>query len=139
MFRDTDRSDMLDESKTDSNLVALFQHIIAGGFCIGVMAVNSDHHYDGTTEHSAGLAFDGWPLNRAVWGDWVDSDKLGPYLKHVAAFPGIRNIGLAGTAYTTPNIDATGLLVTQDVESANQSVVFHDDGADHIHHGCHPA
>jgi hypothetical protein len=134
---DSQRSDLLDTTKTDSNLIALVQFLLDRGHIIGFTAVNTDHHYDGTTEHSAGLAFDGWPMNSTTPGDWVTDLK--PYLNDVAAFPGIRNIGLAGSAYTPDNVAATGLVETQNVESASAAVVFHDDGADHVHHDVHPA
>lgn len=138
---DTDRADLLDKSKTNSNLIALIEHIIQGGYAVGFTAINRDHHFDGSTEHSAGLAFDGWPLRTPTAGDWMDAGepRFREYLAHVAKFSGIRNIGLAGSAYTLENVSATGLLLTQDPEFADRPAVFKDGGADHVHHDVHPA
>lgn len=135
------RLDLIDPMKTDSNLIALLQHIVDGGFYVELTAVRSDHHDDGRTEHAGGLAFDGWPTNTTLEGDWMDqgSQRFREYLAHVAAFPGIRNIGLAGSAYTDLNIKATGLELTNAPEMAETSCVFEDSGADHIHHDVHPA
>jgi hypothetical protein len=121
---DSDRADFINPNTTNSNLVALVLHSLDDGFNIEFTAVNTDHHYDGTTEHSAGLAFDSWPLASAHAGD---------------DFPGIRNIGLAAEAYTPGNVAATGLPEVTDVEDASGPVVFRDDGGSHVHFDVHPA
>jgi hypothetical protein len=126
------RCDLLDPAKTNSELIALIQYLNAGGFTIGFTAINSDHHYDGPTEHSAGLAFDGWPKNLATGGGWLDD--IAPYLAHLGKFPRLRNVGLAGSAYTPGNLKALGLLWTPYPENPPFPVAFHDNGGDHIHH-----
>jgi hypothetical protein len=133
---DSQRSDLLDENLTNSNLIALIQYIIAQ-YPIEFTAIRTDHHDDGPTEHAGGLAFDGWPLKSNTAGDWLDD--LEPYLAYIAKFPGIRNIGLAGSAYTQANVSATGLPQNQEPEQAPLPCVFQDGGADHVHHNVFPA
>lgn len=130
-------SDLLDQSLTDSNLIAAIQYILAGGFAFEFTAVRSDHHDDGPTGHAGGLAFDGWPLASNAAGDYLDaaSDRFKAFLAHVATFPGLYQLGLAGTAYSAANVNASWLPE----DFAKDPCVFHDDGADHVHVGVHPA
>ncbi len=140
---DSQRSDLLDEGKTDSNLVALLEYLIDRGHAIGVTACVSDHHDDSALNptpphvgtHAGGFAVDCWPLNTATAGDWVPADGLKPFLADAAAFPGIYQIGLAGTADTEANREATGLPY----EVPERPDCFSDSGDDHLHLGVRPA
>ena len=129
--------DLLDQTLTDSNLIAVAQHILAGGFAFEFTAVRTDHHDDGPTGHAGGLAFDGWPLASNAAGDYLDStsEKFAQFLAHVAKFSGLYQLGLAGTAYSAANVTACGLPE----DFAKDPCVFHDSGPDHVHIGVHPA
>jgi hypothetical protein len=137
--RQSQRDDLLNESLTDSNLIALIQHLLACGHTIGFTAIRSDHHIDGNNGHNpGGIAFDGWPLKSTTAGDWMDANDpaFRVYLQDVASFSGIWQIGLAGTADTDANRAATDL--PYEAWKAPQTV-FSDEGADHVHHGAYRA
>jgi hypothetical protein len=130
-------SDLENPALTDSNLIAAAQYILDGGFAFEFTAVRTDHHDDGPTGHAGGLAFDGWPLASNAAGDYLDASdqKFKDFLVHVGKFPGLYQLGLAGTAYSAANVIASGLPE----DFAKDPCVFHDGGADHVHIGVHPA
>ena len=133
---DTQKADLLNPDMTDSNLIALIQFLIDRGHILEFTAIRSDHHVDGYNGHNpGGKAFDCWPLGSAIAGTYLDASALKPFLADVAAFSGLYQLGLAGTAYTADNVAATGLIEN----FAANPCVFHDEGADHIHCGVHRA
>lgn len=137
------RADLLDPTKTDSNVIALIQYLLDRGHIIGFTAIRSDHHDDSNLNptpphvgtHAGGFGVDCWPLNSPNAGDWVAADGLKPFLADAAAFPGIYQIGLAGTSDTEENREATGLPY----EVPQRPDCFSDGGADHIHLGVRAA
>jgi hypothetical protein len=129
------RDDIVSVRGVRTQLVAFLQYLVQNRLCIEVTALMSVHHNDlslnpfaphcGT--HAGGWAVDCWPLTRPEFGAYLDAqDKRFSYFLEVArAAPWLYQIGLAGSAYTPENIAAAG------------SLVFADEGADHIHFGVH--
>jgi hypothetical protein len=131
---DTQRTDLMNENMTNTYLIALIQVLIDKGHLVYFTAVRSDHHDDGPHGHAGGYAFDGWPcsgLNPVAFLDAGDP-RFAAYLADVAAFSNTWQVGLAGTADTQANQQATGLPYQQ---WDAPKTVFSDTGADHVHHG----
>ena len=135
---DTQRSDLLDETLTDSALIALLTYVcIEKNWPVEFTAIYTDHHDDSGLSsgppyngvHHApnvpGKAADCWPLNSQKAGDYTDAGatRFADFLRDVAAAPYRMQTGLAGTAVTNSNM----------VAAAPNS--FQDDGADHVHIG----
>ena len=130
---DTQRSDLLDPSKTQDNLIKALWYLTRADF-IMITAVNTDHGDDrnlGVHCHRNGYCADLWPvyINDAThtW-TYYDAADLAPFLQRMANTPYVREIGLAGTAYNQRNMTAAQY-------QGKVLDVFHDDGADHIHLG----
>lgn len=125
--------DLLNPRLTNTYLIALLDYLLQKGYKIGITSVRSDHHDDGPHGHAGGFAFDGWPCVTTAPLSWMDAadPKFQAYLVDLGAFANIRQIGLAGTADTQINKQATGLPY----EDWSQKCVFSDTGDDHIHHG----
>jgi hypothetical protein len=125
----TERGDLLDPNRTQTELVALLLDLAEHhGWHIEVTAVRTDHHDDsalGLHCHANGYAADCWPLASATPGNYLDAGdaRFQQFLKDAAASPWIFQIGLAGSAYTSANMAAAG------------ASAFQDDGADHVHLG----
>jgi hypothetical protein len=133
--RDTQRSDLLDPSKTQTQLIALLLGLVAQGNILEFTAICTDHHddsglssdpgsgYPGT--HAHGWAADCWPLASETAGDYLDAGdpRFQAFLHDVGASPWLYQVGLAGSADTGANHAAAG------------STCFSDDGADHVHLG----
>lgn len=123
------RDDLLDPAKTQTDLIALLTDLcINKGHIFQFTAIKSDHHNDsylGEHCHFNGFCADGWPLASHTAGDYLDAnDSRFHQFCHDAGFdPFDHQVGLAGSAYTHDNVVAAG------------SGVFHDDGADHVHLG----
>lgn len=122
------RDDLLDPNKTQTDLIALLTDLVAKGHIIEFTAIKSDHHDDsglGLHCHFNGYCADCWPLASARAGDYLDSsDSRFVQFCHDAGFdPYEYQEGLAGSAWTHDAIVAAG------------SGVFHDDGGDHVHLG----
>jgi hypothetical protein len=138
VFRaDSQRTDLLDITMTDSNLIALLQKLLDAGHYILITSVRSDHHDDGPNGHAGGFGFDGWPLRSALDGDYLDATdpRFATYLADVGSFSGLYQLGLAGTAYSASNVKATGIQEGFQYDPC----VFQDQGDDHVHHGVHKA
>ncbi len=126
--RDSERSDLLDETITKTTLIALLQELVAKGHCIEFTAVKSDHSDDsalGYHCHFNGYWADLWPLASTTAGDYLDAadPRFQAFLRDAAASKYIWQIGLAGSAFTPANMSAAG------------TSAFQDDGADHVHLG----
>lgn len=135
--RDSQRSDLLDPSKTNTNLIALLGNLVEKGHIIQFTAIHSDHHDDsGLTAGplhlrthqggpEGGYAADCWPLASTQPGDWLDaSDSRFIAFCHDVGFdPFEAQRGLAGSAFTHDAVIAAG------------PGVFQDSGGDHIHIG----
>jgi hypothetical protein len=126
--RDSQKSDLLDETKTKTELIALLTELIAKGHIILFTAVVTDHHPDaclGLHSHENGFCADTWPLNSTAPTDYVNADdpEMDSYLADGARSPWLYQIGLAGSADTSGDSAAAG------------DTKFSDGGADHIHLG----
>jgi hypothetical protein len=127
--RDTERGDLLDPNRTQTQLVALLLDLAQShGWHIEITAVRTDHHDDsglGLHCHANGYAADCWPLASAAAGDYLDAgdSRFQTFLRDAAASAWLYQTGLAGSAYTATNMAAAGPRA------------FQDDGADHVHLG----
>jgi hypothetical protein len=126
--RDSQKSDLLDETKTKTELIALLTGLISKGNIILFTAVVSDHSDDaclGFHSHANGFCADTWPLKSTAPTDYVGADEpeMDRYLADAAVSPWLYQIGLAGSADTTGDSAAAG------------DTKFSDGGADHIHLG----
>jgi hypothetical protein len=132
------RTDLLDPALTDTNLIALSQHLLDAGYAFEYTMVRTGHRDDGKKGHFGGLAFDFWPLKTATAGDWLDAGdpRFQAFLACIASFKGLYQLGLAGTADTPQNAKATGLPYN---DFSADPCAFSDEGADHVHAGVHPA
>lgn len=124
---DSQRADLLDESKTQTNLIALLL-AITSRWHLEITAVRSDHHDDsalGENCHANGYAVDCWPVWLGKPGDYIPSSDPAflSFLKFCAQQPDLYQIGLAGSAQGDATMAAAG------------PTAFNDDGADHIHLG----
>jgi hypothetical protein len=125
----TERGDLLDPNRTQTQLVALLLDLAKNkGWHIEITAVRTDHHNDsalGLHCHANGYAADCWPLASATPGNYLDAsdDRFRRFLQDAASSAWIFQIGLAGSAYTSANMAAAG------------PTAFQDDGADHVHLG----
>jgi hypothetical protein len=123
------RNDLLDETITKTELIALLSDLVAEGWKIEFTAIKSDHHDDsnlGTHCHFNGYCADLWPLNSFVAGDYMDaaSPQFQAFLKAIAASPWLYQIGLVGDGADSPaNFAAAG------------PTAFQDDGGAHVHVG----
>jgi len=124
---DTQRADLMDPSKTQTNLIALLLDL-SQTFPIEITAVRSDHHDDsalGLNCHANGYAVDCWPLQTNQPGNYYDAENphFLDFLTVAAQSPWCYQIGLAGSAQTDAAV------------KASKGKSFMDDGADHIHLG----
>lgn len=122
------RDDLLDPNKTQTDLIAMLTDLVEKGHVIQFTAIRSDHHDDsylGEHCHAHGYCADCWPLASTTPGDYLPaSDPRFVKFCHDAGFdPYEHQVGLAGSAWTHDDIVAAG------------SGVFHDSGADHCHLG----
>jgi hypothetical protein len=122
-------TDIMDPSKTKTQLIALLLELVDKGWHLEVTAVKSDHHNDsalGEYCHYNGYCADVWPLNSATPGDYIDasSPKFQQFLRDAATSPWLHQIGLVGDGADSPeNFAAAG------------PTAFQDDGGAHIHLG----
>lgn len=126
--RDSQRSDLLDPSLTQTQLIALLIELVTKGYAIEFTAIRSDHHDDsalGLHCHANGYCADLWPLNTPTAGDYMDANdkRFGQFLFDASNSMWLYQIGLAGEADTLRNRGCAG------------RTVFEDDGGDHIHLG----
>jgi hypothetical protein len=130
----TQKSDILDPNKTQTELIAALQSLLKKGYHIELTAVNSDHHDDTNLNptppycgvHAHGWAVDCWPLNSATPGDWVDASThiFRQFLVDISKVPFYMQTGLVGDgADSAANFQAAG------------PGAFQDDGGAHIHIG----
>ncbi len=124
--RSSQRDDLLDPNKTQTELIALLLELLSHGHSIELTAVRSDHHDDhclGRHSHSNGFAADGWFLATHEPGDYLDArnPQFEEGIECVAHSAWREQIGLAGSADIPVNQRAAG------------SAYFPDQGADHIH------
>lgn len=119
---DSQRSDLLDDTITNTYLIALLQDLVSGPEAIEILAVRSDHPTpDGPWAHSGGMAVDLYPLN------WEGREETAckSVLRSLAESKYCEAIGLGGVtqAWAPPS-------------PSSFCVVFNDNDADHIHTGC---
>lgn len=129
-------TDLLDESKTSTELIEGLTYIVGKGYHFQLTAVNTDHAtVDGPHGHNGGYAVDGWPLTGPTQGAWLDAGDavFQRFLGDLSAYRGEAGqtfqIGLAGSAKSSANFAA----------AAQHGVyAFDDDDQDHIHWGFEP-
>jgi hypothetical protein len=128
--------DLRDPTLTRDELVSAIEALLQRTqSSIYITAVRSDHHDDSALglpplyigTHAHGWAIDCWPMP-APAGSFYNGDSLAfaSWLRAVASVPGVKQVGLAGSADTVDNRDALG------------SLYFPDMGADHVHIGVAP-
>lgn len=132
------RDDLLDPTKTNTDLIALLWELVQRGHIILFTAIHSDHHDDSalnpTPPHvgthagspeTGGFAADTWPLASTAPDDYLDagSQAFTQYVHDAADTPWTFQVGLAGSADTATNAAAAG------------AAYFSDDGGDHVHLG----
>jgi hypothetical protein len=125
---DSQRTDLLDDTITQTWLIALLGDLVAEGYFLEFTAVKTDHHDDsdlGLHCHFNGYCADLWPLASATAGDYLDATdpRFVLFCASAAKSQYLYQIGLAGSAWTPKAIAAAG------------TTVFHDEGPDHIHLG----
>ena len=125
---DSQRADLLDENKTQTQLIALLSDLVSKGHIIEFTAIRSDHHDDsglGFHCHAHGFCSDCWPLASTKPGDYLDASdpRFVQFCHNAAIDPYEYQEGLAGSALTHAAVIAAG------------SGFFTDDGGDHIHLG----
>lgn len=123
-------NDLLDDTKTQTTLIAFLQHMVEGGFYIELTSVKSDHSDDsdlGEFCHFNGFCVDCWPLNTPKAGDYMDENipRFQSFLEYAAKAPYFYQTGLGGAADTPANRIAAG------------PTVFNDNDEDHVHFGTH--
>jgi hypothetical protein len=136
-LHDSQRNDLLDPAKTNTDLIAVLGDLVAKGHIIGFTAIHSDHHDDsglapgplhvGTHQGGAqgGYAADCWPMASTKPGDFLDArdPRFVTFCRDVGIEPFEFQRGLAGSALTHDAITAAG------------RGFFQDSGGDHIHIG----
>ncbi len=127
------KADLLNPAVTNSGLIALLQYLVVSlGWHLEITAVYTDHHVDGDgpgLHRPAGLAFDGWPLNSAKPGDYMDenSAQFQEFLTDLSRAPYYYDTGLGGSSFTPANMKAAG------------PSAFQDSQFDHVHGGARAA
>lgn len=140
----THRTDILDETKTNTYFIEGFLFLADSGQIIQFTAIHTDHHDDSdlnpedprhTGTHQGGVeptgeptgswAGDFWFLNSRTPNDWKDANDLSfsTGLTKCSQVPNLLQVGLAGSAVNDENKHASG------------ATVFIDYGGDHIHLG----
>ena len=122
---DTQRADLMDPAKTQTQLIALLLAASNGRY-LEITAVRTDHHDDsalGEHCHANGFAVDCWPLHTLNAGDYLDAGEYGfsIWLASFVQSDWLHNVGLAGSALTYANLVTLG------------GKGFQDDGGDHVH------
>lgn len=125
---DTQKSDLMDPSLTQTQLIALLLGLVDSGWNIEITAVRTDHGPDGYLglhSHQNGYAVDCWPLATPRSGDYYDagSPHFADFLSDAAKSAWLQQIGLGGSAFTPANMAAAG------------PTAFEDNGQDHVHLG----
>lgn len=123
------KSDLLDPNLTNTNLIAMLDHLHVMGFFMEVTAVRSDHHPDGYLgkhSHQAGNAIDLWPLKNREAGNYLDENSrdFQLFLHYAQADNLCFQVGLGGSANNAHNVAILG------------PKGFIDNGSDHVHLGC---
>ena len=128
--RMTQRDDLMTDRTQQTLIRALWA--ITRGFPIMITACVTDHSDDtalGKHCHHNGYCVDCWPIYVPRGSDWSYYDPASMdfriFLRYVSNAPFVREIGLAGSAWSNQNM--TAALLCKDV--------FHDDGEEHIHIG----
>jgi hypothetical protein len=118
--RDSQRTDLLDVTMTNTWLIQALLELIAGPRPILMTAVRSDHS-PGSLHNPPGMAADLWHADWASVGD----DKITDVMKTISGITCIRSVGLAGIAkkYRTW------------VTWPSWQTVFNDNDVDHLHIG----
>jgi hypothetical protein len=123
------RADLLDLGKTQTQLIALLIGLADRGHIMEITAVRSDHHDDsalGLHCHANGYCVDLWPLTSPTPGSYLDASdpSFQDFLRDAAASPWLYQIGLVGDgADSAENFRAAG------------PTAFQDDGGAHVHLG----
>jgi hypothetical protein len=134
-LRDSQRDDLLDPTVTQTELIAVLEHLVRNNWNLLFTAIVSDHHddtaacktgppYCGT--HAHGWSVDIWPLKfpHATAFLAANDPHFQKFLSQCAELPYLLQIGLGGGADSPINQAAAG------------PTWFADSNADHVHIGC---
>ena len=127
--KDSQRSDLLDETITKTELIALLIYLVDNGYYLEFTAIKSDHRDDsalGYHCHFNGFCADVWPLASQKAGDYIDASdvRFRLFLHDACVSPWLYQIGLVGDgADSAANFAAAG------------PTAFQDDGGPHVHLG----
>jgi hypothetical protein len=115
---DSQKTDLLDPSLTQTELIAALQHLLEQGWPIQVTAVRSDHHDDTALDatppyvgtHAHGWAIDMWPMDPTAPSQYLDAGdaRFAKFLTDCSHVPYYLQTGLGGTADTAINQVAAG-------------------------------
>ena len=126
LSKESQKTDLLDSSKTSTWLVEFLMRLIEGPRPILVTALNSDHA-PGTLHNPPGRAVDCWHADWATVGD----DKIVQVMPTAAAIgatyePALVEVGLSGTAayYKTYVTWPTTNVFVEDYAKSNEHVHF---------------
>lgn len=122
------KADLMDPAKTSTYAIGLLKYlVIEKGWSLELTIAKTGHHNDGPHGHWGGFAFDGWPLVKAMPDAWLDanSSHFQDFLRDVAAYPNLYQVGLTPDAWTPDNVAAAG------------PELFQDSGGSHVHFGVH--
>ena len=124
----SDHSDLLDNTITQTNLIAMIVNLLNKGHIIYFTAIKSDHHNDsalGLNCHFNGYCIDCWPMASDEPDDYYDVTDNGflIFLADASSDPYYYQIGLTPDCFTPEAIAVSG------------SNVYMDDGASHVHIG----
>lgn len=125
------RADLMtyhEDGGTDTNLIAVLEHMLRAGWYFEITSLRRDHGDDsscGPDCHADGKAVDLYPLASKTPGHWMEpaSDLFSAFLTALRGAPGVVQVGLGGDAYSEEHLGLLGELG------------FRDNGSDHIHVG----
>lgn len=120
----TQRSDLLDPSKTNTYLIACLQWFLDNLWePILVLAIKSDHSPTG--QHAVGCAIDAYPAN------WQSGERVScvDMMKAAANCPFVEAVGLGGVTKNWKR----DVVWPSTAQGGGYFVLFDDNATDHIH------
>jgi len=129
------RLDLLNPARTQTQLIALIEHMVDRGHVLEVTMVRTGHHDDGHNDpsgnpqgigsHWFGWAVDFWFNRSKRLGDWMDVGEPGfmTGLRDLRLAPYLDQIGMTSDAHNDATVAAAGPRS------------FLDSGGSHLHAG----
>ena len=105
---DTQKPDLLDENKTQTDLIALLVELVNKGHHIEITAVRTDHSNDsglGEHCHANGYCADMWPLSGPTAGAWLDAGD--PYFQNSYRTRPLRSGSIRSDSPVRPTLRPT--------------------------------